>query len=174
MSYEINILVVNQEHPVQLPFASSIILQNEVDNADFIGRYWKIWPFFSATKGILYSLLQEWLDDDYYGAYPFCDSFFETEEVPVVPPWIPEDRLTDMTPLIIKEHAICDVKRILRYLLETSPNGFILFQSRYQGYDTEVIMGTISIRQFFEYLENKQIMFNVCYIIGKDENENCC
>ena len=102
MSYEINVLVVNQEHPVTLPFESSVILQNEVDNADFIGRYLKIWPFFSATKGILYSLLQQWLDDDYYGAYPFCDSLFETEEQPVAPPWVTEEALGDMTPLIIK------------------------------------------------------------------------
>lgn len=167
MSYEINVLVVNQEHPVTLPFESSVILQNEVDNADFIGRYLKIWPFFSATKGILYSLLQQWLDDDYYGAYPFCDSLFETEEQPVAPPWVTEEALGDMTPLIIKENAMNDVKRIIQYLLDISPNGFIMFQSRYQCNDTEVIMGTITISQFFEYLENKQIMFNTCYIIGQ-------
>lgn len=168
MSYEINILVVNQEHPVKLPFKSTVMLQNEIDNADFIGRYWGIWPFFSATKGVLYSLLQKWLDDDYYGAYPFCDSLFETEERPVAPPWVTEQTLEDMTPLIIKDHAIADVKRIIQYLLETSPSGFIMFQSRYQCYDTEVIMGTIPISQFLEYLENKQIMFNTCYIISRD------
>lgn len=167
MSYEVNILVVNQEYPVKLPFKSSIVLQNEIDNADSIGRYLKIWPFFSAAKGILYSLVQEWFDD-YYSAFPFCDSHFEMEDTPVAPLWMPKAALEDMTPLIIKEHAICDVKRIIRYLLNTSPSGFIMFQSRYQGTDTEVIMGTIPINQFFEYLDNKKIMFNTCYIIGRD------
>lgn len=168
MSYEINVLVVNQECPVNIPFESSIILHNEIDNADSLSRYFEIWPFFSSVKGILYTLVQEWFED-YYSSYPLCDSDFESETTALeLPSWIGNHVRINMTPLIIKEGVLPDFKQILHYLLKTSPCGIIMFHSRYQDGDSEVVLGTITIGQFFESLKRRQILFNTCYIISRD------
>ena len=167
MSYEINILVVNQEFPVRVPFESSIILQNEVDNADCFVRYHSVWPFLSSVKGILYTLVQEWFED-YYSSFPLCDSEFENQiDGNEMPTWIEEEARQNMTALLIKESVVEDFKRIVRHLLYTSPNGLIVFHSRYEGGDREIIFGTMSIELFFELLEQKKIYFNTGYIIDR-------
>lgn len=61
MSYDIHIMTINQTMPAHADFLSKIILCNEVEDED-PSRYLKIWPFFSNTKGILYSLYAE--DED--------------------------------------------------------------------------------------------------------------
>ena len=55
MSYEINVLVINQQNPVYIPCSSDLLIQNEIDDTG-VNRYNVIWPFFSNTPGILYSL----------------------------------------------------------------------------------------------------------------------
>ena len=66
MSFEINIISINQEIPVHINFNSQIILRNELENNEE-SRYTQIWPFFSNTKGILYSLVQE-INDGFYSS----------------------------------------------------------------------------------------------------------
>lgn len=44
MSYEINIIVINQKEPIKLNFTSKIILQNEIDDY-MVNRYEEIWPY---------------------------------------------------------------------------------------------------------------------------------
>ena len=48
MSFEINIISINQEIPVHINFNSQIILRNELENNEE-SRYTQIWPFFSNT-----------------------------------------------------------------------------------------------------------------------------
>lgn len=167
MSYEINVLVINQETPVHVSFSTPIILLNEIEQSEFFGRYFKIWPFFSCTKGVLYTLVQE-VDDDFYSSFPLCDSDFETSTVDFeTPEWITEEARSCLTPLIIHDHVYEDFKRIISYLIETSPNGLIMFHTRYEWGDTEIISGTLSVDQFFELLEKRRILFNTCYIISQ-------
>lgn len=56
MSYEIKIIAINQNKQIKLNHTSKIILKNEIDAYE-VNRYAEIWPWFSSTSGILYSLV---------------------------------------------------------------------------------------------------------------------
>ena len=64
MSYEINLIAVNQQRPIHLNSVKRVLLHNEIEH-DEVNRYAEIWPFFSNTKGILYSLVEE-VNEEYY------------------------------------------------------------------------------------------------------------
>lgn len=165
MSYEINVIVVNQKKEVELPFCSTIILQNEINNSE-VNRYEEIWPYFSNTTGILYSLVKE-MNDGFYSSFPLCDSDFDMK-VPerLLPDWINDEIKYNLTPLIIKDDIYNDFIKIISYLLSCSPNKTIMFQARYQGGDFEVISGVLNLKIFVDMLNKKEILFNVCYIIN--------
>lgn len=49
MSYDLNVLCVNQNKPYKLPFISSIELLNENDSPE-MGRYESMWPFICNSN----------------------------------------------------------------------------------------------------------------------------
>lgn len=49
MSYEINVLVINQQNPVYIPCSSDLLIQNEIDDTG-VNRYNVIWPFFQIYQ----------------------------------------------------------------------------------------------------------------------------
>ena len=167
MSYEINIIAIDQKEPIKLNFASKIILQNEKD--DFmVNRYAEIWPYFSNTIGILYSLVVK-MNDEYYSSFPICDSDFEIDvQEYFLPVCLVKENKENLTPFIVKEAFEQEFVEILQYLLENSPQKRFLFQTRYQGGNQEIIVGVIKMKKFLEMLNNKEIFFNVCYIVESD------
>lgn len=167
VSYEINILAINQEQPIHLQSQGEILLHNERDNYE-VNRYAEIWPFFSHAKGILYSIVTEF-NEGFYSSYKLCDSDFEAT-VPdyLLPIWISEDAKYNITPLLIKDDMQKDFIKIVQKILESSPQKRVLFHSRYQGGDEEIILGTIKMSKFINMLINKEIMFNICYILEND------
>ncbi|PXV83877.1 hypothetical protein C8E03_1432 [Lachnotalea glycerini] len=169
MSYEINVIVVNQKEAVKYTKKSSIILQNEKDNSEEMKRYFEIWPYFSQTPGILYTLVQE-MEEDYFSSFPICDSIFDRNEDELsLPYWIDNTEIIEnLTPLLIKQNVMSEFVEIIRFLVESSPIKTIMFHTRYQGGDYEIICGVINIEEFFSMLQNEKILFNVCYIIRKD------
>lgn len=166
MSYEINVLVINQQNPVYIPCSSDLLIQNEIDDTG-VNRYNVIWPFFSNTPGILYSLVTK-INEDYYSALKICDSEFDTTLGNDSFPWISRDTKENLTPFIIREKYFEDFKNVLTNLLKSSPQNRILFQTRYQGGDTEIVLGVIKLNKFLFMLSKRQISFNVCYIVEAD------
>lgn len=167
MSYEINIIAINQKKEVQLPFTSEIILRNEVTNPE-VSRYAEIWPIFSQTVGILYTLVKE-VNEEFYSSFSLCDSDFDSIiSKNLLPGWILNHNEDNLTPLIIRAEVYDDFIKIVEYLLVSSPNRTIMFQSRYQGGDDEIIVGVIKFKKFISMLDKKEILFNVCYIIEGD------
>lgn len=173
MSYEISVLVVGQKEPAKLPFSTDILVENESN--PFFGRYGKIWPFSMQTKGILYSLGRcdpEWDDDPdriiTFSAFSICDSDFE-HPLPKIPhtEWIPKRIREDLTPLLIYEKDIAELKKILTFLLHSSPKKLMMFYTRYQCHDKEIICGAIKRDKFFKLLEAGKLCFNVCYIVSE-------
>ncbi len=55
MSYDINVLCMNQDNISMLSFASKIELRNEIDLSN-LGRYHSVWPFMLESKGVWYSI----------------------------------------------------------------------------------------------------------------------
>ncbi|AZS14409.1 hypothetical protein [Paenibacillus lutimineralis] len=166
MSFDLEVLVVNQAVPLHLPFQSRIELLNEQDDRG-VQRFKDKWKVMSHAKGVWYSLVKD--DEGIQNAYLLCDSDFESsiDEVPV-PFWVNnEDVLYNLTPLIIRPEFRDDFEKVLRYLLENSPIGTLMFLARYQGGDYELIQGTLTIEEFVEQLDKKNILFNVCYVLAK-------
>lgn len=164
MSFDLNILVVNQEKQSKLSFASSIVLLNEIEDDDG-KRYHSIWPFMTNTKGIWYLLISS--EDESTGEISICDSDFETEikNLPV-PPWIDdEDILYYLTPIVILKKYRSDFEKIINSLIQQSPNKTIMFLGRYQSKEYEIVYGVFSLNEFFSLLDKGKILFNVCYIV---------
>ena len=132
MSYDINIIAINQKTPCHFKSETSLLLHNEVEHRE-VHRYAYFWPFFSNTNGILYPVVEE-LDDDFFACFNFCDSLFEEPDVQGVQIslWISVEAKDDLTPLLIRDHVKNEFLKIIKHVLLSSPAHRILFQSRYQ------------------------------------------
>jgi len=166
MSYEINVIVINQKRPIHIPNSSEILLLNELEDW-CVNRYAEIWPFFSSTPGILYSLVTK-INEDYYSARKICDSDFDAVVENKLFKWVSKDSKENLTPFIVEDKFYDEFITIICYLLENAPQKRILFQTRYQGGDEEIILGIIKISEFKNMLSNRQILFNICYILETD------
>lgn len=164
MSYEINIIAINQSTPIHWKGRSSILLHNELENEE-VNRYVDIWPFFSNMQGVQYSVVEE-INPRYYSAAKVCDSNFEYE-IPgnMLFDWMQGE---DLTPCMVRADLQDDVFSIIECILNSSPSKRILFQTRYQGKDREVVLGVIKINEFRDMFYKNQLLFNVCYIVEED------
>lgn len=167
MSYEINIIAINQKKPIHIEHKTKALLHNEIEDSE-VNRYAEIWPFFSNTNGILYSIVEE-INEGFYSAFNLCDSDFNT----IVPKslfsdWISDEAKGNLTPFIIRQDLYNEIVDIIQHILDSTPQKKILFQTRYQGGDEEVILGVIKMSKFKDMLMQKQILFNACYILEGD------
>lgn len=167
MSYEINIIAINQKRPVHIAHSSEILLLNELENLG-VSRYAEIWPFFSNTPGVLYSLVTK-INEGYYSARKICDSDFNVICEDKLFEWVSKDNKENLTPFIVENKFYNEFATILCYLLENAPQKRILFQTRYQGGDKEIILGVIKISKFMNMLSSRKIFFNICYILEADK-----
>jgi len=165
MSFEINVIVEGQDQPVKLPFSTSILVENEVDQSEEIARYFEYWPFVMQTKGVLYSL-GRMQPGGFFSALSICDSDF-AHVLPVTPDtdWIPEEIRENLTSLIIFDDSLKEVEQILSFLLESSPKRMIMFFTRYQGGEHDIICGVMEKGAFFKRMEEGRLYFNTCYIV---------
>lgn len=166
MSYEINIISVAQEAPVSYIGDSSVLLRDE-QTCEEVARYYKIWPVFSNTKGILYNVVTE-MECGFYSSFPICDSDFRVHLANTFSAFSSIEVAENLTPLIINDTFLTDLQSIVSLLIETSPARTILFQTRYEGGDFEVIQGTFEKSVFLKMLEERKVMFNVCYAVTAD------
>lgn len=165
MSYDLNILVLEQEKPIKLPFISPIKLINEFEEKL---RYHDIWQYMKIIKGVWYCIGIYDEEYDMFTAFPICDSDFDMEDPSKMPYWIKdEDIRYVLTPLIIYDEYQTDFKKIIKYMIGQSPIKKIMFLARYQWGDKEIICGVLSYSEFITMLENQEILFNVSYIIGE-------
>lgn len=169
MSYEINIISVGQENisSVRSISESDIILRNEIENDD-VRRYFKIWPVFCHTKGILYSIERE-LQEGYFSAFSICDADFESDiPMELLPNYVTKEIQDNLSPLIILPQYYSEVENYIRILIQESPQKTILFLARYEGGDYEVFSGAYTLSHFFQRLKTNKILFNMCYIVTDD------
>jgi len=164
MSYDLNILCVNQSIATSLPFASSIELRSEFESSA-CGRYNSIWCFMSSLNGVWYTLGRE--EDGWFNAMSIIDADFEKVlERNTVPLWIlDDDILSNLSPIIMCNEYRKDFEKIVYFLIQQSAIKTVLFLARYQGGETEIIEGVLQYEVFVRLLRQSQILFNVCYII---------
>lgn len=166
MSYDLNILVQNQEKPSILPFQSLIKMVNE-KNDKMAKRYHSIWKYMTQSKGIWYSLVKE--NKGVFNAFPICDSDFGADKESIkIPYWIIDENIKyNLTPLIIYKEYKSDFEKIIRFLIRQSPNRTIMFLARYQGGEHEIVCGVLNYKEFLVLLNERMILFNICYIISE-------
>ena len=182
MSFSLDVLVIDQEKPTKFPFLRSMDVQNEVDHADFIGRFFNTWPFMANTNGIWYSLLKEYPDDEEkvrngYKGWIYKDGFYLVDTITqkdtdplLIPYWIDnQDVIDNLEPCTIKQEFMVKFEKILRLLIRKSPVKTIMFLATFQAYrddpSYEIIQGKIKLDKFIEMMKENKILFNVCYIL---------
>lgn len=164
MSFEINIISVAQEKPTPNAHLSSIILRDEISHED-VARYYNIWPVFSNIKGIFYNIVID-EGDGFYSSFPICDADFDSKEPLFGLPRFADNVAENFTPLVIKDEYIDELINAVSFLIDSSPKKTILFLSRYEGGDYEVIIGTLTKGDFIQRLLSRKLSFNVCYVVA--------
>src|SRR5690242_20466446 len=140
MSFELNILVLQQETAEQIPFETPFKLHIESNEILSHAIYWS---FISLNKGTWYIVGVE--EDDFFSALPVLDTEFESVKDKDLPYWVnDEDAKSNLTSLKISDIYRDDLFKLMRCLLKQSPIRSIIFMSRYQGGDKEVICGVLS------------------------------
>ncbi len=159
MSYDLNIVVVGQENPASISFETGIELLDETKEAL---RYHDIWGFMTATHGMWYAL-GTFNDGDFSALY-ILDPDFDTPS-DVSPYWVSDNLKSNLVPLRVRSEYRQDLEKILQILMARSPLKTLYFTARVQPGDDEIVSGTLSLEQFWELHDKKQILFNVCYIL---------
>lgn len=164
MSYDLNVLSINQEKASNLTFTSSIELRNEIDFPDS-QRYHTIWPFMSSSNGIWYSLGKD--DDGWFSAMSIVDACFNEQlEREYIPYWVLDDEvISNLKPLMVYDEYKNEFESIIKFLIQQSPNRSIMFLARYQGGEKEIVYGVLEYVEFVKLLNDSKILFNICYII---------
>lgn len=163
MSYDLNILVLEQDKPVSLPFSSNIGVLNESQEEL---RYHSIWSFMSQSRGSWYCLGHS--DGHLFNALAILEAGFDIEPSTYLKPyWIIDEQVkSEMVPLNIATNFLVDFKKIMSFLINQSPINTVMFLARFQGHDKEVLCGVISLQEFWNLMEEGGILFNVCYVIS--------
>lgn len=85
-----------------------------------------------------------------------------------LPYWVMEDEVkSNLTRLSINSKYFNDFSKLIDFLIEQSPEKTILFRTRYQGGDKEIICGVISLEEFWKLYSQSRLLFNTCYIVRK-------
>lgn len=157
MSFELNILVLQQETAAPVPTESPFKLQIESNEMLSNTIYW---PFMSLNKGTWYIVGVE--EDDLFSALPILDTEFETVTDSNLPYWVnDEDVKSNLTSLRINDSYRDDLFNLMRGLIKQSPIRSIMFMSRYQGGDKEVVCGVLSLDEFIDLQAKGKVLFNV-------------
>ena len=165
MSYDINVLVIGQESPSEMPNNTRIELINEFEEPL---RYKDMWSFMSHSKGIWYCL--GIMESEWFNSMSIVDADFDKEQADIqVPYWVEdEDVKSNLKPLIVNDKYKTEFSNIIRFLIKQSPTKTIMFLTRYQGGEKEIICGVISFEEFNLLLNKNEILFNTCYIINEE------
>lgn len=162
MSYDLNIIVLSQKTPATIPFKSSIDIENIKRGTS---RYKDMWSFMALTKGVWYCLGKK--DEGWFDAFSIIDADFDAcLEDKLLPYWVIDDDVkSNLKPLVVYEKYKEDFDKILKFLLEQSPDKTMMFMARYQGGEHEIICGVLTLEEFKALLNQSKILFNTCYII---------
>ena len=145
MSYDLNILCVNQCDVSKQTAPSSIVLKSELDDPGYYGRYHSIWPFMCSIKGIWYSIDIDDDEDYWISIFKVVDADFDKEiDRNLMPFWIEDEGiLSNLSPLIVHDEYMSDFQSAIKFLIQQSPDKTVMFLARYQGGETEITQGVL-------------------------------
>lgn len=175
MSYDLNILCVNQEQCVnQFPEDLNIYVEAQNKSKNEYPKYYDLYfHLMNSISGIWYYLEK---DKECWSSFELCDicesgDVLYSERYPLklkelYPFWYDSKEEPDVDFLCLKEKYKEDVLKVMQFLIESSPVHQIVFLPKYQiAENVEFIYGTIGFTKFVDLLEDKKILFNTCYVI---------
>jgi len=154
--FDLVILCVNQKiKSKRIPDNTNIFLEYDQ-------KYWEIWKFMTLTKGIWYNLYTE---KDEYAGTKLCTH--SEEKCNLKLDWVDEIHYESITPYKVDKEYIESFTAILNHLIQKSPVKMIYILARYQSYEKEIVLGSLSVDEFLNLMEQGKIHANICYIIVK-------
>ncbi|MDD4754062.1 MAG: hypothetical protein PHT78_12620 [Desulfitobacteriaceae bacterium] len=163
MSYDLNVLVLKQKEPSNIPFTSTISIVNEFQDPL---RYFDFWQYMTSTEGVWYCLGHD-RGLPLFDALDILDAKYNMcEEEISYPYWVGDEIVREnLIPLKVFDKYRNDFIKIVEYLIKQSPINTIMIMARFQGGEEDVICGVLSFEEFLLLHDQDKILFNVCYII---------
>ena len=179
MTFDINILCCYQDKPVDsLPFPSVFQFNIRNKNKYSHGKCYYSWQFMNSCPGFWYDFLpKDFKFGEEWGCSRVGDILYDEEKMKIRLPkfYAGEDDYADIFEYIeflpefgIKQKYRKGLKKVIRYFIDQSPVNMIIFLLRFQGDDKDIIQGVFPKEEFFKMLDNKQVKFNHCYVIGNE------
>ena len=176
MSYDLNILCMNQKKPTKvLPNNINIIAEIKNNKDDDNPKYYAYdYYFMNNIRGFWYYLMAE---PDEISSFALCDMNLAVDSKNVkkmFPYWCKKrgNAKADLEVFNLRQTYKQDVLETMKIFIKESPVKTILFHSRYQSGgeygEPEFIYGSLNFSQFVDLLEENKILFNICYIIRDD------
>lgn len=170
--YDVLILVSEQKKAIYLNMDDIVLLPMNKKSTDRKKFYFEIWPYINNVSGILYKIFtkrgfgefecgDDLFDFDYSQNIPQnqCVPYFFSNDFDMI-----KDDLDSLSINSLYKKTFFD---IMRLLISKSPIHTLIFLCRGQSNEKEILLGKISLDNFFELLMNGQVFTNVCYIIGE-------
>lgn len=159
---DFNIICIQQE--------KAKIYQKDGIGCDYIknidvskGFYADKWQLLNSLKGIWYSFYP--MEREEAGNYN--DEFFDLELDENSNQIIFSDSFNKKKYILICEEKYMNlIKDIISFYLDASPVGYICLLFRIEGDENNAILGPLSKSEFFNKLQNKDLRFNIAYIIS--------
>jgi hypothetical protein len=184
MPFDLNILCLNETKKIKsFPFSSIFTFEVKHRGKDSYPKYYgHYWHFMSHCQGFWYYLKPI---DSLFGpnscCYDLCNIFYDKKKLKIENEQYYDGeqhyknlwQYIDFLPVFgIKPEFRKDFEIIIDFFLDQSPIKTIIFLPRFQGEEKDVIQGIFSYKEFFEMLDSKQIKFNMCYIIRKNDDKS--
>jgi len=174
MSYSLWCLVLGAKEKIELSDTKHFTLESTYYPYSFKDIGYEASSLMQMGRGMRVELFNIKHLDGAAGALCLCEADWDYPKESIkYPDWVNMEAADyDLVPLIIFDEYLDEFKRIMQFLINKSPIGKMMFLARFQGCNEDVVCGTIQISDFFTLLSQKRILFNVCYILIKDHDED--
>ena len=173
MSYSLWCFVLGAKKDMALPNTKYFTLESRYSPYSLNNIGFEAYSLMEMERGVWVDLINAEYLNGFAGALRLCDADWEyPKELIQYPYWVNMETADyDLRPLVVFDEYLDEFKRIIQFLADQSPIGKIMFLARFQGCNEDVVCGTIQVSNFFTLLSQKKILFNVCYILIKDHDD---
>ena len=107
-----------------------------------------------------------------FGGVRFLRQTEKRQDCPFAYPWMEEEELADLRPMIFDAEYSCAFEELLCRIMETSPVGKVYVQIRCQGLEQSNLCGTWTPARFMERIVRAgQLWGNMTYVLAKNADE---
>lgn len=169
--YDLFVLTLNEKRHCRLHSNKICVKALNKNGRKRQKYYYEIWPFINNCYGILYKLFTK----ENLGEFECCDEMFEFNasndlelSLQAFIPNVTDECIRDWVSIKLNSDYKKEFVAIFDLLLSCSPTSTIAFLCRGQSIDKEIVVGTLSRKDFLKMLCSGNIKTNICYLVGND------